>query len=354
MQHALWPPPTLWSTRRESDLWNAMLSYGGQPLSLDGSDRTITFDAIDPPESTRHSLLIQPDNGPRFITILTSFPFEAMFNADIEIADIQKLPLALRNCLEEGVVATLWTAIPNNRMGGFRIICSGQLSEISQENDPTGWRWLSIAIGGIAPNEVTALIGLPVIKFIDAVADGALATASVELGLKAALTSEASYTLGHLILSIDALGQLASGDVVVLAELSPPELTRIRIDQTCFTFQPAEEGWVCIRRETREDSHLPLGTSKELTIVNNDTVDSAELSLGALNITIDFDLSRMTFALSEIETWQPGMIVTLDPPALKPGGEVTIRANGQVIGTGDLVRIDERIAVRITRLMFKN
>jgi len=33
--------------------------------------------------------------------------------------------------------------------------------------------------------------------------------------------------------------------------------------------------------------------------------------------------------------------------------EVTIRANGDVIGSGDLVRIDHRVAVRITRLFLR-
>ena len=74
-----------------------------------------------------------------------------------------------------------------------------------------------------------------------------------------------------------------------------------------------------------------------------------------LGVVIDFDLGRMSIPLVQIETWQPGTVVTLEPPALDAGVEVTIRANGQIqFDAGSFVRIDDRISVRITRLMSRN
>lgn len=69
-----------------------------------------------------------------------------------------------------------------------------------------------------------------------------------------------------------------------------------------------------------------------------------------LQLNVDFDLGSVTVPLSELETWQPGAVVALDPPMPGRGIEVTIRVNGFVIGSGDLVTIDDRPAVRIARL----
>jgi flagellar motor switch/type III secretory pathway protein FliN len=61
----------------------------------------------------------------------------------------------------------------------------------------------------------------------------------------------------------------------------------------------------------------------------------------------------MNIPLAQVQSWQRGAVVALDPPPLNEGVEVSIRANGQLIGIGDLVRIDNRVGVRITRLLSK-
>ena len=69
-----------------------------------------------------------------------------------------------------------------------------------------------------------------------------------------------------------------------------------------------------------------------------------------LQVTIDFDLGARSIPLSEIEAWQAGAVVALDPPQRAEGVEVTLRVNGSAIGAGELVRIDERYAIRLSRL----
>lgn len=76
----------------------------------------------------------------------------------------------------------------------------------------------------------------------------------------------------------------------------------------------------------------------------------ASTRLPDLRVLIEFELSRMKAPLSEIETWAEGTIVKLDPPPYQEGTEVTVRANGTIIGLGNLVKIDDRFAVRLTRL----
>lgn len=78
----------------------------------------------------------------------------------------------------------------------------------------------------------------------------------------------------------------------------------------------------------------------------------AELQVvpSGLQLNVDFDLGSISVPLAELESWQPGAVLALDLPVPGRGIEVTIRVNGFVIGSGDLVTIDERPAVRIVRL----
>lgn len=73
--------------------------------------------------------------------------------------------------------------------------------------------------------------------------------------------------------------------------------------------------------------------------------------LADLAITVDFDIGEKDFTLAEIETWQAGAVVALEPPPLAGRVEVTLRVNGQAIATGDLIAIDDRLAVRLSRLL---
>lgn len=77
----------------------------------------------------------------------------------------------------------------------------------------------------------------------------------------------------------------------------------------------------------------------------------APMDASSLPLQVDFDIGQIEVTLAEVETWQAGTVVKLAPPALADGVEVTLRCNNQIIATGDLVRIDDRLAVRLTRLV---
>jgi flagellar motor switch/type III secretory pathway protein FliN len=89
-----------------------------------------------------------------------------------------------------------------------------------------------------------------------------------------------------------------------------------------------------------DDETTPVGSEPPMT-------------LGDLRIAVDFDLGRSMVPLATVASWQAGHIIDLALPTLSDGVEVTIRANGDVVGQGDLVRIDDRIAVRITRFTLR-
>jgi type III secretion system YscQ/HrcQ family protein len=353
-----WQPPTFLRSYQDIDLWNAILSYRDHALAQEGWNAAFRFSAIEPPDAATPALLIAPDQGPRFLAVIRSFPFAAMFDADLEMADIHQLPPALRGCLEEGVVATLWAAIPDNRMGNVRIAATGALTSIAGEivageSEPIGeLQWLSVSIEDVAPEPVTILIGLTMASLVSVVAGGAIAPAAIDRGLAQVLVTEASYSLGSLPVRFDELARLGPGDVVMLPEL-PPDLVVLQVQGRSHAFRLINENWIFLGREVTERYRPVPGTTERTSAmpIENQPSDLPVTELRELGVIVDFDLGRMNIPLAQVEAWQPGAVVPLEPPALSAGVEVTIRANGQTIGIGDLVRIDDRVGVRITRML---
>lgn len=357
-----WQPPTFLRSSQEIDVWNAILSYRDHPLAHEGWDAAFRFSAIDPPDAATPALLIQPDHGPRFAAVIHSFPFAAMFDADLEMADLHQLPHALRSCLEEGVVSTLWRAIPDNRMGGVRIAATGTLESIASQiaagelaGEPPGeLQWLSISIEDVAPEPVAILIGLTVAALVSVVAGGAIAPAAVDRGLAEVLVTEASYTIGSLPVTFDELARLGPGDLVMLPEL-PSDLAILRAQGRSHAFRRSHENWIFLGREVTERYRPVPGITERTSAMSREQHPSEAMVTDSreIGVVIDFDLGRMSIPFAQVQAWQPGAVVPLEPPALSAGVEVTIRANGQMIGIGDLVRIDDRVGVRITRILSK-
>jgi type III secretion system YscQ/HrcQ family protein len=353
MDSAFWQPPAFLRTLQEGELWNAFISYRDQPLVQDGWDAIFKFSAIDPPDPAASALLVQPDRGPRFVVVVDSFPFAGLFGAELDMTEVNRLPQTLRNCLEEGIVSTLWRAIPENRMGRVRIVATGALDQLV---DPgTDLRWLCVSIENIAPEPAVISIGLTVGSFVSLLTEGAIAAAAVESGLAQSLATEASYTLGSLSLTLAEMSTLAPGDLVVLPELAS-DLVILRVQGRAHAFRLIAENWVCLGREVTERYRLTLDAVERTSTMSHEHefAEKPITGLAELGVVIDFDLGRMSLPLAQVQTWQPGTVVSIEPPPLNPGVEVTIRANGQIIGIGDLVRIDDRIGVRITRLLSRN
>lgn len=341
--------PTVLHSQREVELWNAILSHSGRRIAVAGG-RSFQFSSIERPAEAAHALLVEAEQGLRLAVVVRSFPFATMFGSDIDIPDIRTLPQPLRGCLEEGVVASFWNGLPDERLGGFRMVKSGPLAEVIRTSGEDEWQWFAVTIEGVAAEPLGALVGLSAGALLRLFrADGwGLAVATNDLaGL---LTAEAFYTLGDLTLSVGALRQIRPGDVVVLSE-PPNDQTLIRTNWTTYSFSRAEGGWVCAGRSAVERYRADPEMT-EATIMTQGSTDTKGvlLDLDELAIVVDFDLGRFTIPLAQMQSWQPGSIVQLDPPPATDGVEVSVRANGRVIGNGDLIRIDDRMAVRLTRL----
>ena len=77
-------------------------------------------------------------------------------------------------------------------------------------------------------------------------------------------------------------------------------------------------------------------------------------SLGPLNaVTLELkaELGRCSMRVREVLSLGAGAIVTLDRIA---GAPLDLTVNGELIGRGDLVAVDDRYGIRITELVAGN
>ena len=76
-------------------------------------------------------------------------------------------------------------------------------------------------------------------------------------------------------------------------------------------------------------------------------LEEPHIGLDALPVRLHFDLGQRKMPLAEVTALQVGQVLELTRPLSQA---VSIRANGALIGTGELMEIGGRIAVGITSL----
>ena len=77
----------------------------------------------------------------------------------------------------------------------------------------------------------------------------------------------------------------------------------------------------------------------------------AEVSLQDVAVGVDFMLARTSMTFADLQAFTPGFAIKLDRPV---SSAVTIVVSGRAVGEGELVQIDDRLGVRITRLVERN
>jgi hypothetical protein len=125
-----WSAPLLARSRLACEAWNTLASYAGEPVLLEDGRTSVEFAMTVAPASQAQVLLIAVEGGPQFLCVLETFPFDALFEAEIEIGDVHRLPAALRDALTEGAVALLWNAMAAERFGPMAIAGRGTFEGI--------------------------------------------------------------------------------------------------------------------------------------------------------------------------------------------------------------------------------
>jgi type III secretion protein Q len=158
-----------------------------------------------------------------------------------------------------------------------------------------------------------------------------------------ALTVPLRAVVGWASLSTVELHALDKSDVILLDEylvgpqgelwlgIPQGQGLRVRADQSSYI---VTQGWTPIMTETSTPAE--------------ETLAGEPLDVDAIPVRLTFDLGERALSLAELRQLQPGVIFDLQRPL--GHGPVMIRANGALIGTGELVDVDGRVGVCIGTL----
>jgi len=148
-------------------------------------------------------------------------------------------------------------------------------------------------------------------------------------------------------------------------DLDAGDLEDLRLDDTllyvpevelvlpgCSDGRTPEQGWRAVRDEENPHSFevkefFERSARMEENESPQDEVEKiGEVELGGLPIRIHVVLSQVEMSLKNLEGLTDGSIIELDE---ENPGTVQLVSNGEVLGMGDLVEIDDRLGVQITR-----
>lgn len=140
---------------------------------------------------------------------------------------------------------------------------------------------------------------------------------------------------------------LRPGDVLVLGRRGQPPPAEAHAGGLAWPLTPGAEGWRISGppRHTR----IPLQETSPMNDLpaTGDAGDASDPDALARRLPVDlaFELGRTELRVGELSQLQPGYVFPL-AGALE-GANVTIRANGQAVGQGELVAVGDSLGVRL-------
>lgn len=157
--------------------------------------------------------------------------------------------------------------------------------------------------------------------------------------------------IGYATLETAELAQLALGDVLLM------EQSFISAGRVLWLQAPGAGGLHVHLPDSAEDPAAGPASPQApfLTVVQSWTHAMPDLApplnaaadLLAIPVRLSFDLGEISLTLAELRALQPGQTIALGHPI---AGAVRIRANGALVGEGELVEIDGQLGVSLRRL----
>ncbi len=344
------PPSVAGLKASDLRLWNALASFCGAPIALAGG-ASVTIEPSTEPAAGTALMAIAGETGPRFIGQLVAYPFREQFGADLEAADLDILPDTLREALATGIAGLFSRLLLGHRFGEMQVSTIGALPDLVTEAEREALAWWSVAVTGLGSEPARIVVGCGRAELVRLAERDMLAPRPNWMALRRVLTVDGYTTLGRLTLPLASLRALTSASLIVLPKADPADVM-VRFARALYTLADADGGLRCMQivpidDPAARDDGKGLGAVEMTKDLDH---AGAEGIATMLDVTLDLDLGRVTVPIAELESWAPGAIVPLERPVREPGIEVTIRANGKAIGVGDLVEIDDRLAIRLTRL----
>ncbi|HLA70948.1 MAG TPA: type III secretion system cytoplasmic ring protein SctQ [Steroidobacteraceae bacterium] len=153
--------------------------------------------------------------------------------------------------------------------------------------------------------------------------------------------------VGEMKIPLAALRTVALNDLLLPdthIDAAAPAV-RLRADSRHSVRATLKESSLVIESILQEER--PMAPSSDKAAVSGAAGLAGLAGLDGIEVRLGFDLGDKTLTFGELAALQPGQVLALDValPRL-----VAIRANGSLIGRGELVQLAERVGVRVVEL----
>lgn len=331
-------------------VWNAFIAMTSQPLALPAGAVLQVSPGTKPAPGERLMQIKTTVPPGTVLCRLLQFPFAQLTSSELEASDIDALPEPLAKAISRGVLSVVIGMMPPDWQTGWSLaglVASDEVAGIEE--------WFDVTLEKAGMPATLLRLGFRREWLLAVFATHMTPGINGAGPLAGTLQIPADITLGRLALSIAELRAIENGDVVVMAE-APDDAVSIRVGDRMIVFFPSDGQYVC-GGSNPIDGLRPASFRSEMTAMAEiepeiePSTEDHPAGLTDLVLAVDFDIGRVEVPMATVASWTPGTLVQMEQPALDAGVAVTIRINGQAVGTGDIVRIDNRIGVRITRLI---
>ena len=341
-----WIPPDSGIGSKDLSLWNMAMSHMGTPLPLDGSGIRLRLSPIAAPHVTGPMHVMRTAEGQQFYVHLDAFPYQQMLGVDFDLDAAGDLPSALADAIHAGSAEFLLQKFPDTLTAGMTY----QATQADALDEAGGLQWFAAALDGLAETPAFFSIGAKA-SAICAFLNGSLQQSRTVLtALRQTLDVALHRLVGRAVLKVGDVRGLDLGDFIVLEDAVSDNVV-IRSDDRAFYFETVEEGWRCTAihpfKNVRKMSAMDDTPSDPKEPENETLAEMAE----AVSTVLTFECGTASVTMAELEAFQTGAIVPLPSQLTENGVQVTIRAGDHAIAKGEIVQIDDRVAVRSSQLL---
>lgn len=334
-----------------AELWNGLVGLASENLPLGQSGSAVRFALASPPPADAWLATLRLSGGGTAYLRVREFPFRQLFNVALDAADVAGLPDGLRQALLDGMFAAIVASLPQPAREEATIAAQG-LASAFPDHATSQVQWFDVTLARADGSSIVFDAGCDRAALLRLLGDRLASQPPATGPLAERLTLPAYATLGRVVLNYDEFTQLEPGALVVLAQREAGRLA-VRVDTAIYDFSATDSGWTCLGGRTAPDDSRGASMDEPNDPAGGAVGAAETVSVSGIKVALDFDIAQLSVPVSTLSQWQAGSVVDIGVPAIGDGLEVTIRAGGDVIGQGDLVRIDDRLAVRITRLSLR-
>ena len=351
----------------DMDYWNAATSLIGSSLPLGDGVSCQVHQSTSQADLPTYRLA-DPDNLWTLRMQLTEFPFRQLHDVDLTMRDVAALPDTLRDALIRGGLETLQQVLPVS-MARHALADAPLATEKGEHKS-----WYRVDIDGGWGGPVVLTIGATEQDFIAFLRSHWPTARQVAGPLAGLLSVSIEHSLGQASVSLGEMRDLQAGDMVLVDPAGHNAGRMVMIGGMAHHVHQGENGWqlgtqMTVETETTshedaapgdtaaQDAPLPDDAASEAPTespaadasVHNLNTDHL-VALDELPVKLTFVVAEETVTVADLQGWNSGTVIDLSVPDLEAGMAVSVRANGRNIATGNLVRIDDRLAVRVSGL----